>query len=137
LWLSFPWENLLGKTPNDICMVKEEESCFCWEMSNGFQLPIYLPAIWIFCGFDVHYASFSVWNFAFLMNVWAFYFCSMWILTTTAFHYPKVHFHGCIADIGPLCTFRKTNFDLEIKFTRPTSASYIFLSRQIVTTAVK
>jgi hypothetical protein len=30
---------------------------------------------------------------AFLRIVWAFHFCSMWILTSTAFHSPKVHFH--------------------------------------------
>jgi hypothetical protein len=52
-------------------------------------------------GFDAHFASFSVWNLAFLKN--AFHFCSMWILTTTAFHSPKVHFHEGNADIFPLC----------------------------------
>jgi hypothetical protein len=56
----------------------------------------------IFCGFDVHFASFSVWNLAFLRNVWAFHFCSKWILTTQCFHSPKVHFHGGNADIFPL-----------------------------------
>jgi hypothetical protein len=56
----------------------------------------------IFCGFDVHSASFSLWNWAFLSNVWAFHFC-MWILTTTAFHSPKIFFHGSNADIFPLC----------------------------------
>jgi hypothetical protein len=58
---------------------------------------------WIFCGFDVHFASFSVWNLVFLRNVRAFHFCSMRILTTTAFHSPKDHFHGGNADIFPLC----------------------------------
>jgi hypothetical protein len=48
---------------------------------------------WIFCGFDVHFASFAVWNLAFLGNVSAFHFCSMWILTTIAFHSPKVHLY--------------------------------------------
>jgi hypothetical protein len=52
--------------------------------------------LWIFCDFDVHFASVSVWKFAFLRNVWAFHFCSIWILTTTAFHSPKVHFHGVL-----------------------------------------
>jgi hypothetical protein len=66
-----------------------------WGMAAG--------KLWIFCGFDVHFASFSVWNLAFLRNVWAFHFCSMWILTTTAFHSPKVHFYGGYADIFPLC----------------------------------
>jgi hypothetical protein len=59
--------------------------------------------LWTFCGFGVHFASFSVWNLAFLRNVWAFHFCSMWILTTTAFHSPKVHFDGGNADNFPLC----------------------------------
>jgi hypothetical protein len=31
--------------------------------------------LWIFWGFDVYFASFSVWNLAFLRNVWAFHFC--------------------------------------------------------------
>jgi hypothetical protein len=57
---------------------------------------------WIFCSFHVHFASFSVWNLTFLRNVWAFHFCSMWILTTTAFYSPKVHFHRGNADIFPL-----------------------------------
>jgi hypothetical protein len=66
-----------------------------WGMVDG--------KFWIFCGFDVHFASFSVWNLTFLRNVWVFHFCSMWILTTTTFHSPKVHFHGGKADIFPLC----------------------------------
>jgi hypothetical protein len=57
----------------------------------------------IFYGFDVHFASFSVWNLALLRNVWVFHFCSIWILTTTAFHFPKVYFHASNADIFSHC----------------------------------
>jgi hypothetical protein len=55
---------------------------------------------------SVQFTSFSVWNLAFLRNVWAFHFCSMWILITTGFHSPKVHFHWGIADNFPLCLYQ-------------------------------
>jgi hypothetical protein len=53
LQLSYP---LLWKTPNDICIVKEfwSKSRFRWEMRME------AGTFWIFCGFDVHFASFAV-----------------------------------------------------------------------------
>jgi hypothetical protein len=86
LRLSFLWKILLMK----IQVVSPEK----WGMEAG--------KLWIFCGFHVHFASFSVWNLAFLGNVWAFHLRNMWILTTSAFHSPKVHFHGGNANIFPL-----------------------------------
>jgi hypothetical protein len=92
LRLLFP---LLWKTPNDMCILwknfdQKVVSPGKWGMKAG--------TFWIFYCFDVHFASFVVWNLAFLRNVWAFHFCSMWILTTTAIHSPKVHFYGGHAD---------------------------------------
>jgi hypothetical protein len=94
LWLSFP------------CSEKPLTTSVLWK---NFDQKVVSAGKWrvvagkLFCGFDVHFASFSVWNLAFLRNVWAFHFCSMWILTTTAFHSPKVHFHGGNADVFPQC----------------------------------
>jgi hypothetical protein len=87
-----------GKFCSENPILKEpwSKSRFCWEIRNGSRKNL------DFCGFDVHFASFSVWNLAFLRNVRAYHFCCMWILTTTAFHSPKVHFHGGNADIFPL-----------------------------------
>jgi hypothetical protein len=96
LRLSFPF---LWKPPTTSVLWKNFDqkvvSAGKWGMEAG--------RFWISYGFHVHFISFSVWKLAFLRNVWAFHFCSMWILTATAFHSPKVHFHGGNPDNFSLC----------------------------------
>jgi hypothetical protein len=91
--LSFP---VLWKPPNDICIVKEFwwKSRFCWEIRNGSRKVLDCLRLWRSFRF-----FFGVWNLAFLRNVWAFHFYSMWN--------PKIHFYGGNADNFPLCSFEK------------------------------
>jgi hypothetical protein len=79
LRLSFP---LLSEKPLTTSVVwknfdQKVVSAGKWGMEAGM--------FWIFFGFHVHFTllffySFSIWNLAFLRNVWAFHFCSMWIV---------------------------------------------------------